>query len=283
MTDEQDTDPAGPSGALISAHELVHEFRTRRAAHTALDHVSVSVERGTSLGVVGESGSGKTTLVRCLLGLLHPTSGTIAFDGTELGSMSGRERRRMRSRIGMVFQNPVQALNPRMSVADSICEPLQLHDRLRGAEQRRRVDELLDQVGLAASYRDRLPHQLSGGQCQRVGIARALATSPELLILDEPTSALDVSVQAQVLNLLRDLRAEHGLTFIMVSHDLDVVRYLAESVVVMLRGRVVERGPAAQVLSEPRHDYTRELVAASPSVGSENLRSLLPSREDSLT
>ncbi|MFC6286930.1 ABC transporter ATP-binding protein [Nocardioides sp. GCM10027113] len=276
------TDPVTGT-ALISTHELVHEFRTRRSSHTALDHVSVSVNRGTSLGVVGESGSGKTTLVRCMLGLLRPTSGTVTFDDTELGTMNGRERRRMRSRIGMVFQTPVQALNPRMTVADSVSEPLQLHGRMRAPDRQRRVEELLEQVGLAASHRDRLPHQLSGGQCQRVGIARALATSPELLILDEPTSALDVSVQAQILNLLRDLRAEHGLTFIMISHDLDVVRYLAESVVVMLRGRVVERGLAEQVLTDPRHDYTRELVAASPSVDSENLRSLLPSREDSLT
>ncbi len=269
--------------ALVSTHELVHEFRTRRSAHTALDRVSVTVERGTSLGVVGESGSGKTTLVRCMLGLLEPTSGSITFDGTELAGMSTRERRRMRSRIGLVFQNPVQALNPRMTVEDSIAEPLTLPGRLRGAARQRRVEELLDQVGLAASHRDRLPHQLSGGQCQRVGVARALATSPELLILDEPTSALDVSVQAQLLNLLRDLRAEHGLTYVMVSHDLDVVRYLAEDVVVMLRGRVVERGPAEQVLTAPRHDYTRELVAASPSVDSENLRSSLPSREETLT
>ncbi|WP_457255162.1 ABC transporter ATP-binding protein [Pedococcus sp. P5_B7] len=266
--------------ALIATDELVHDFRSRRSSHTALDHVSVTVRTGSSLGVIGESGSGKTTLVRCMLGLIRPTSGSITFDSTEVTRMSPAELRAMRRRIGMVFQNPVQALNPRMTAADSVAEPLRLHARARGAELRRKVDEVLDAVGLASALRDRLPHQLSGGQCQRVGIARALATEPELLILDEPTSALDVSVQAQILNLLTDLRAERNLTFVMVSHDLDVVRYLAESVVVMLRGRVVEEGPTEAVLSDPKHEYTQTLVAASPTLQSENLRSALENRED---
>jgi ABC-type glutathione transport system ATPase component len=269
--------------ALLATHDLVHEFHSRRTVHTALDHVSVGVSTGTSLGVVGESGSGKTTLVRCMLGLIKPTSGSITFDGSEVTRMSTKQLRAMRRRIGMVFQNPVQALDPRMSVADSVAEPLRLHNRVRGAELQRKVDDVLEAVGLASAHRDRLPHQLSGGQCQRVGIARALATEPELLILDEPTSALDVSVQAQILNLLTDLRAERNLTFLMISHDLDVVRYLAETVVVMLRGRVVEEGQADAVLSDPKHEYTQALVAASPTVASEHLRCELENREDVVT
>lgn len=268
--------------ALIATDELVHDFRSRRSSHTALDHVSVSVRTGSSLGVVGESGSGKTTLVRCMLGLIKPTSGSITFDGAEVTQMSSAELRAMRRRIGMVFQNPVQALDPRMTAADSVSEPLRLHARVRGAELRRKVDEVLDAVGLATALRDRLPHQLSGGQCQRVGIARALATEPELLILDEPTSALDVSVQAQILNLLSDLRDERDLTFVMISHDLDVVRYLADSVVVMLHGRVVEEGPTDSVLAEPTHEYTQTLLAASPTVESESLRLALADREESI-
>ncbi len=272
-----------PAPALVSTRDLVHEFTSRRSTHTALDHVTLEIAKGASLGVVGESGSGKTTLVRCMLGLLKPTSGSVTFDGAEVTTMSTRQLRAMRRRVGMVFQNPVMALNPRMSVEECVAEPLRLHTDLRGADLARAVGEALESVALPQAYRSRLPHQLSGGQCQRVGIARALAAGPEMLILDEPTSALDVSVQAQILNLLTDLRAERDLTFVMISHSLDVVRYLAERVVVMLDGRIVEEGAAADVLAEPRHDYTRNLVAACPTIESDSLRSALESREEAVT
>jgi len=268
--------------ALVSTKDLVHEFRSRTASHRALDHVTLQIRQGTSLGVVGESGSGKTTLVRCLLGLLRPTSGSITFDGADVSRMSTRELRTMRRRVGMVFQNPVMALNPRMTVAESIAEPLRLHTRARGAELERAIGEAMDAVALPQAHRTRLPHQLSGGQCQRVGIARALATRPELVILDEPTSALDVSVQAQILNLLTDLRAQRDLTFVMISHSLDVVRYLSDEVVVMLQGRIVEEGRAVDVLAEPRHEYTQNLVAACPTVASDSLRVALESREEAI-
>ena len=265
---------------LVSTDDLVCRFTSRRSSFLALDHVSMTVEQGTSLGVVGESGAGKTTLIRCLLGLQQPTEGTVTFDGSDIGAMSAKQGRAMRRRVGMVFQNPVMALNPRMTVEESVAEPLRLHTKLRGVDLRRRVGTALESVGLAEAHRSRLPHQISGGQCQRVGIARALVTDPELVILDEPTSALDVSVQAQILNLLTDLKAEHDLTFVMVSHSIDVVRYLSDRVVVMLQGRVVEEGLAGEVLTEPRHEYTRNLVAASPTVESDSLRIALSSREE---
>lgn len=265
--------------ALLSTQDLVHEFRSRRTSQLALDRVSLEVAAGAALGVVGESGSGKTTLARCVLGLLRPTAGSVVFDGSEVAEMSTRQLRAMRRRIGMVFQNPVQALNPRMSVDECIAEPLRVHTALRGRDLQRAVAEAMESVGLAEALRTRLPHQLSGGQSQRVCIARAIATRPELLILDEPTSALDVSVQAQILNLLTDLRAERNLTFVMISHSLDVVHYLADRVVVMLEGRIVEQGAAAEVLAAPQHDYTRNLVAASPTVESESLRSALANRQ----
>ncbi len=267
---------------LVSTRDLVHEFRSRRSSHTALDHVTLQIAKGASLGVVGESGSGKTTLVRCMLGLLKPTSGSVRFDGDEVARMSTKQLRAMRRRVGMVFQNPVMALNPRMSVEECVAEPLRLHTDLRGADLTRAVGEAMDSVALPQTYRSRLPHELSGGQCQRVGIARALAAGPEMLILDEPTSALDVSVQAQILNLLTDLRAERDLTFVMISHSLDVVRYLSDHVVVMLEGRIVEEGSAVDVLAEPQHAYTRNLVAACPTIESDSLRSVLENREETL-
>ena len=217
-----------------------------------------------------------------MLGLLRPTSGSVTFDSSEVTKMSTKQLRGMRRRVGMVFQNPVMALNPRLTIEESIAEPIRLHLRLRGAELQRAIGEAMDAVALPQAHRTRLPHQLSGGQCQRVGIARALATSPELLILDEPTSALDVSVQAQILNLLTDLRTERDLTFVMISHSLDVVRYLSDQVVVMLQGRIVEEGIAADVFAAPQHEYTQNLVAACPTVDSDSLRTALETREEAV-
>ncbi len=250
--------------ALLEGRGLVKEFKVKGETVTALDGVDLRVERGSSFGLVGESGSGKTTLIRSLLRLTEPTRGETFFDGTDLGALRAREMRAVRRRIGVVFQNPVLALDPRMRVRESVAEPLRTHGRLRGADLDRAVTKLLDDVGLPASYADRLPHQLSGGQCQRVGIARALSTQPDLLVLDEPTSALDVSVQAQILNLLRELRESRDLTYLLVSHDLDVIGYMSDHVAVMYRGRVVEEGPTDRVLGFPQDDYTALLLAARP-------------------
>ena len=250
--------------ALLSLRDMVKVYRTAGHEVRAVDGVSFDVEAGTTFGLVGESGSGKSTIARCALRLVEPTSGASLFEGVDMARLRGRRLRDMRARIGMVFQNPVAALNPRLTIGASIAEPLRTHTDLGPRDRDRRVAELLDEVGLASSHAGRLPHQLSGGQCQRVGIARALATRPTLLVLDEPTSALDVSVQAQVLNLLQRLRAENALTYLLISHDLDVVRYMSDTAAVMRRGSVVEIGAAAQVLTTPEHEYTRQLLAAMP-------------------
>lgn len=249
---------------LLNVHNLVKVYSAHRHEVRAIDDVSFDVTEGSTFGLVGESGSGKSTIARCALRLIPLTSGTTLFDGRDITSLGERQLRSIRSQMGMVFQNPVAALNPRLSVRDSIAEPLVTHTRLRGRTLNQRVDELLDEVGLDPNFAPRLPHQLSGGQSQRVGIARALATRPRLLVLDEPTSALDVSVQAQVLNLLQDLRAQYGLTYLMISHDLDVIRYMCDTAGVMRGGKLVELGEASRVLTTPDHPYTRQLIDAMP-------------------
>lgn len=251
---------------ILELRDIVKVFGSRRTAFTAVDGVSLTVTAGESFGLVGESGSGKTTLARCAINLISPTSGTALFEGKQLSSLSAKDMRALRTGMGIVFQNPIAALNPRMSIGRLIAEPLLTHTVLRGRELVARVEALLDDVGLAVEFAGRFPHQLSGGQCQRVGIARALATTPRLLVLDEPTSALDVSVQAQILNLLRDLREQHGLSYLLISHDLDVVRYMADRVAVMHRGVIVEQGDASTVLENPAHEYTRTLLEATPGM-----------------
>ncbi|MFF2273493.1 ATP-binding cassette domain-containing protein [Agromyces sp. NPDC058136] len=249
---------------MLRVENLVKVYKAHGSEVRAVDGVSFTIEAGTTFGLVGESGSGKSTVARCALRLIEPTSGTSSIDGEAIGALRGRALQRLRARTGMVFQNPVAALNPRMTIEESIAEPLLTHTTLRGRALSQRARELLDEVGLAAAHAERLPHQLSGGQCQRVGIARALATRPKLLVLDEPTSALDVSVQAQVLNLLQELRREHALSYLLISHDLDVVRHMSDTAGVMRRGALVEVGPAREVLVDPRHEYTRRLLAAMP-------------------
>ena len=233
----------------------------------ALREVSLSIRRGESFGLVGESGSGKTTLTRCILRLEEVSAGRIRFDGTDLATLSPAALRALRARVQIVFQDPYASLNPRLSVAEIITEPMEIHRGLLGLDRRGRLDraaELLERVGLGPQHLGRFPHEFSGGQRQRIGIARALATKPEFLILDEPTSALDVSVQAQVLNLLHALQAQLGLTYLFISHDLGVIRYICDRVALIHHGRLVEEGETEAVFQAPRSDYARMLLAAMP-------------------
>ena len=268
---ETDAAPAAPADdapraepPVVVLDEACVVFRRRGAPVRAVDGASFTIGRGEVVGLVGESGSGKSTIGRALVGLVPVASGRASVGGVELGHAGRRERRRVRSRIGYVFQDPASSLNPRNPVGASIAEPLLLHTTQSPAERAARVRELLGQVQLPADFADRYPHELSGGQRQRVAIARALALEPELLIADEPTSALDVSVQASVLELLERLQAQHGFACLFISHDLAVVRRLADRVVVLNGGRVVEQGTAAQVLAAPTQPYTRRLLAAAP-------------------
>jgi oligopeptide/dipeptide ABC transporter ATP-binding protein len=245
----------------------------------AVQGVSLAVRRGETLALVGESGSGKTTTARAILRLVHPERGRIVFDGADVLAATPRELRRLRERMQIVFQDPYSTLNPRMTVAATIEEVLSVHGiGSTGSERRERVATLLRDVGLGPEHARRYPHELSGGQRQRVGIARALAVGPELLVLDEPVSALDVSVQAQIINLLEDLQAEHGLAYLFVAHDLAVVHHAADRVAVMYLGRIVEEGPVDAIFNEPRHPYTRALLAAIPGEDERRAAELRPER-----
>lgn len=263
---------AAPAVApLVRVRGLTVEFKVTsfgRATETvhALTGVDLDIQTGEVYGVVGESGSGKTTLARCLLRLLTPTSGRIEFDGTDLARLKGSTLRKWRRQAQVVFQDPVGSLDPRSSVRDIVAEPLSLHLGLKGNDADRRVEELLDEVGMGRHHMTRRGHELSGGQCQRVAIARALAVRPRLLVLDEPTSSLDVSVQAQILNLLADLRRQHGLTYVLISHDLSVVQYLADRIGVMYVGQLAEQGSAQEVFDANLHPYTRALLSSAPDV-----------------
>ena len=239
----------------------------RRGAVRAVDGVSLSVMEGEVLAVVGESGCGKSTLGRLALRLEEPDAGSVRFAGLDLRAMPAAALRRQRRHMGMIFQDPYASLDPRMTVGQAVAEPLRLHGLVPRAGERARVEELLSRVGLRPEHADRWPHEFSGGQRQRIAIARALASGPRLIIGDEPVSALDVSVQAQVINLLQDLIREFRLAFVLISHDLAVVRHVADRVVVMYLGRVVEEGPAGDLFAAPRHPYTRALLASVPGAG----------------
>ncbi len=256
--------------ALLSVRELGKEFHTRRGVVHAVDGVSFDIETGHSLAVVGESGCGKSTLAMSILRLIEPTSGDILFDGSDMLRARGRDLKGIRRNIGVVFQDPASSLNPRMRVVDLVGESLKLFEGLRGKKLTARVAQLLDEVGMSAEAMERYPHQFSGGQRQRISIARALALRPKLVVLDEPTSALDVSVQAQVLNLLQDLKERRGLSYLYISHSLATVEYLADVLMVMYLGRVVEIGDAEEIFANPAHPYTRLLIDSAPGLDPKN-------------
>jgi oligopeptide/dipeptide ABC transporter ATP-binding protein len=231
----------------------------------AVDDVSLVIERGKTLGLVGETGSGKSTLARCVAGLIPLTSGKVIFNGTDITRLSRGAMRPLRREVQMIFQDPYSSLNPRRRVGAIIGDPFAIHKTATGADRKRKVQELMERVGLNPEHFNRFPAEFSGGQRQRIGVARALALRPKLIICDEPVSALDVSIQAQVLNLLSDLQHEYGLSYLFIAHDLEVVRHVSDKVAVMYLGRIGEAAPAEELYDRPRHPYTVALLAAAPA------------------
>jgi ABC-type glutathione transport system ATPase component len=257
--------------ALVEVQSVTKSYLRRAGLRTeeriVVDDVTLEIEPGETLGLVGESGSGKTTVARMILGLVRPTSGTLRVDGIDLTQPRGAEMKKLRLQMQPVFQDPYAALNPRMQVLEIVTEPFAIYKPELGSNARRaEAVILLKQVGMDESALGRYPHEFSGGQRQRINIARALALRPKLLILDEPVSALDVSVGAQIVNLLRTLQREHGLTYLFISHSMPLVRYLSTRIAVMERGRLVEMGEAEALCAAPREAYTRQLLAATPEL-----------------
>ena len=250
---------------LIEVRNLKKYFGSSDRPVRAVDDVSFTIERGETLGLVGESGSGKSTIGRTVLRLVEPSDGQVLYRGDDIGALSSEAMRKLRSKLQIIFQDPYASLNPKMRIGAILGEALSTHGLHPGkAARERRIAELLDLVGLRAEHASRFPHEFSGGQRQRIGVARALAVEPEFIVADEPVSALDVSIQAQVINLLSDLRERFGLTMLFISHDLDVVEYLCDRVVVLYLGRVMEVAATAELFERARHPYTRALLAASP-------------------
>jgi len=256
---------------ILELNNVRKEFHTSssKRAIVAVDNVSLKLEKGKTLGIVGESGSGKSTLGRLMLRLIEPTAGEINFDDVNLLKLKNTELRKMRSKMQMIFQDPMSSLNPRMSIRQLVSEPLEIHRNLKASEQNAAVEEIITKVGLEKSALDKYPHEFSGGQRQRISIARAVINNPSLIVADEPVSALDVSIQSQILNLLMDLRNDLNLSFVFISHDLSVVRHIADEVAVMYLGNIVEIAPADQLFSTPQHPYTQALISAIPQVEKE--------------
>jgi oligopeptide/dipeptide ABC transporter ATP-binding protein len=259
--------------ALVEVRDLVKHFpitrgvflQKRVGAVRAVDGLSFDIRRGETLGIVGETGCGKSTTARLIMRLLEPTSGEIHFEGEDITNVKGARLKAVRREMQMIFQDPYSSLNPRKTIGSIIGEPFVIHGLEQGkGERKRAVQELLEKVGLSPEHYNRYPHEFSGGQRQRIGVARALALKPKLLIADEPVSALDVSIQAQVLNLLRDLQRELGLTVVFIAHDLSVVRHMCDRVAVMYLGKIVEIGPGDELYGYPRHPYTGALLSAVP-------------------
>jgi len=251
---------------LISVRGLVKHFPVEGSDDVvrAVDGVSFDIFAGETLGLVGESGCGKSTVGRCLLRLIEPTAGSVNFLGRDILSLNKKELREIRREMQIIFQDPYASLNPRMKIGDIVGEPLVIHNEGTKSERRDRVAQLLRRVGLNPDYMNRYAHEFSGGQRQRIGIARALAVNPRLVICDEPVSALDVSIQAQVLNLLRDLQREFGLTYLFIAHNLAVVAHISDRIGVMYLGKLVELAPTAQITEDPKHPYTKALLSAVP-------------------
>ena len=249
---------------ILSVTGLSKSFRAVKAVRD----VSFSIPRGKTFGLVGESGSGKSTTARLVLRLVEPTAGSISFRGRDLAGLSSRDLRAERRHMQMIFQDPFGSLNPRMSVRETLVEPQLVHSVGTPDEQLRTAERLLAEVSLPRAALDRYPHEFSGGQRQRIAIARALATNPEMIVADEPVSALDVSVQAQVLNLMRDLQDRHGTTMLFISHDLRVVQFMCDEIGVMYLGEIVEQGPRDRIYGAPAHPYTQALLASAPGKGS---------------
>ncbi len=254
---------------LLRVKDLVVQFPAgRRRVVQAVSEVSFDVVTGETLGIVGESGCGKSTVARAIVRLVDISAGEVLYEGRDLAGLEGEELRRIRPRMQMIFQDPISSLNPRRRVRDVIAEGLAVWGDDIGSWSRDRIDELMDAVGVESGYGDRRPHEFSGGQCQRIGIARALALDPKVLICDEPVSALDVSIQAQILNLLQDMKRRYGLTVLFISHDLSVVKNVSDRIVVMYLGKVCEIGGTAEIYSRPVHPYTRALLASIPEPAS---------------
>lgn len=267
------------SQPIVEINALTTEFISRQGllgrqvrVVRALDSVNLKVNRGETLGVVGESGCGKTTLGRSIIRLTEPISGEVIFEGTDLLRLSDADMQARRKNMQMVFQNPYSSLNPRMTIKGTIAEPITTHTDLHGQELTEKILGLLQRVGLNEDQLYRYPHEFSGGQLQRIALARAVALSPTFLILDEPTSALDVSVQAQILNLLEDFQDELNLTYMFISHDLSVVQHMSDNIAVMYLGRVVEFGASEDIFADPKHPYTTALLSSTPVVDAENKR-----------